>query len=77
MTEKERSKLLRWTKWGLYAGLMLGWIGINVDVHPVIGFYTGSVVLVFAVFGSIGAAAGAIAAWLDIVAPPDDPPPGD
>ena len=77
MTEKERSKLLRWTKWGLYGGLSLGLAYIEFNTSPALGFYTGSITLVLAVLGGIGAAAGALAALLEIASPPDDPAPGD
>ncbi len=69
------SPVLRGAKYGLYAGVILALIFVNMNTLPELGFYTGPFFLVVAVFGSAGAVIGAGFGWLSTQAPPDDFPP--
>lgn len=62
MTEEEAAALLKGAKWGAVVGFVIG--SLYMGENSPLGFYTGSVGLVFVTCIGIGTAIGAGLVWL-------------
>ncbi len=64
------SPIRKGAKWGALAGLMVA--QLHIRNNSPLGFYTGSMMLVFAICIGLGAAIGAGIACISTRSPPDD-----